>query len=146
MLAGILLVGEPGGKAAVACGGLVLTFLVGIPLAIILAIVTQKAIAVAVARSATASAALRLGWTEIKRDFGRHFVVAFILFAIAFGGAMAISMLTAPMSIVRSIGQSPFTSIAFAPAQVLASILQSIFSAAVGLWFLASYVGLTEEK
>jgi hypothetical protein len=89
---------------------------------------------------------VRLGWSEIRRDFGRHFAVAFIVFVIAVGGAMAISAFTAPMAFVRSIGSAPFTSIAFAPAQILSSIAQSVFSAAVGLWFLAAYVALTEER
>jgi hypothetical protein len=70
--------------------------------------------------------------------------VAFIVFVIMFGGTMAISMLTTPFSLVRT--QQPLASIFFAPAQVAISFAQTIFSAAVGLWFLASYVGLTEES
>jgi len=145
-IAGMLMVSEMGGRVAVACGGLFLTFVVALPLAIIMAIVVQKATIVAVARSAGASDSLRLGWREIRDDFGRHFAVAFIVFVIAFGGAMVISLFTAPMSIIRNIGHTPFTNIAFAPAQILSSIAQTIFSAAVGLWFLASYVGLTEKR
>ncbi len=144
-LAGMLAVDDPGGRVAIGCAGLVFTFLVVIPLALFIAVWTQKAIAVCVARAATASAALRVGWAEIRKDFGRHFAVAFIVFVIAFGGAVAISMLTAPISFVRAATHDPF-SIAFAPAQILTSIAQSVFSAAVGLWFLASYVGLTEER
>src|SRR5207245_249441 len=105
-----------------------------------------KAITIAVGRAADARNAVRAGWAEIKRDFGRHFAVAFIVFAIALGGAMAISSMMAPMSIIRDVGHTPFTSIAFAPAQIVSSFAQSVFSAAVGLWFLAAYVGLTEEK
>ena len=145
-IAGMLVVSDNSGRVVIACGGLILTFLVGLPLAIVMAVLSQKAIAVTVSRSIGASAAVRLGWSEIRKDFGRHFAVAFIVFVIAFGGAMVLSLLTAPMSVVRSVGHAPFTNIAFAPAQILSSIAQSVFSAAVGLWFLASYIGLTEER
>ena len=145
-LAAMFLVTETGGRVAVACGGLALTFLVVIPVSIVMALLSEKAITIAVARAADARNAVRAGWAEIKRDLGRHFAVAFIVFAIALGGAMAISSVMAPMSIIRDVGHTPFTSIAFAPAQIVSSFAQSVFSAAVGLWFLAAYVGLTEEK
>ena len=59
---------------------------------------------------------------------------------------MAISMFTMPMSMLRGASNTPFFAIAFAPAQIVVSFAQGVFSAAVGLWFLASYVGLTEER
>ncbi len=145
-IAGLLLVSETGGIVAVACGGLLLTFLILIPLAIVMAVLTQKAITVAVARSASARPAVRAGWTEIRRDLGRHFAVAFIIVAIALGGSMVIASFTAPISFMKDIGHAPLTSIAFAPAQIISSVAQTVFSAAVGLWFMAAYVGLTEEK
>jgi hypothetical protein len=145
-IAALFMVSEAGGRVAVACGGLFLTFLVVIPVAIVMAVLNQKAITVAVARAAAARDAVRAGWTEIKRDFSRHFAVAFIAFVIALGGSMVIGSFTAPFSIIRNIGHSPFSSIAFAPAQIVSSIAQSVFSAAVGLWFMAAYVALTEEK
>jgi hypothetical protein len=146
-LAGMLAINEPGGRVAIGCAGLVFTFLVVIPLALFVTVWTQKAIVVCVARAAMASAALRLGWAEIRNDFARHFSVAFLVFVIAFGGAMTISMLTAPLSFVRGVSHGdPVVNLAFAPMQILSSVLQGVFSAAVGLWFLASYVGLTEER
>lgn len=145
-LAAMFLVTEPGGRIAIACGGLFLTFAVVIPVSIVMALVSEKAIAIAVGRGANARDAVNTGWAEIKRDFGRHFAVAFIVFAIALGGAMAISSVMAPISFIRDVSHAPLTSIAFAPAQIVSSFAQSVFSAAVGLWFLAAYVGLTEEK
>jgi hypothetical protein len=145
-LGAMFLVSEPGGRIAIACGGLLLTFLVIIPVTIVMAVLTQKAITVAVARAANARAAVRAGWSEIRRDFGRHFAVAFIIFVVGLGGSMMIGSLSAPMSIMRDIGHVPLASLVFAPAQIISSFAQSVFSAAVGLWFLAAYVGLTEEK
>ncbi len=143
-LAGMLAVSEVGARLAIGCGGLLISFLIILPTALVIAVWTQKAIAVTVARAATASDALSLSWSEIRRDFSRHFAVAFIVLVIAFGGSMVISLLSAPMSMLRT--QQPLSGFAFAPAQIVVSFAQSIFSAAVGLWFLASYVGLTEER
>ena len=137
---------EPGPRVAIGCGGLVISLVVAIPVMILIGIWAQKAIAVCVARAATATAALKEGWDGIRADFGRHFAVAFIVFVVAFGGAMAISMFTMPMSMLRGASNTPFFAIAFAPAQIVVSFAQGVFSAAVGLWFLASYVGLTEER
>jgi hypothetical protein len=145
-LAALFMVSETGGRIAVACGGLFLTFVVVIPLAVVMAVLTQKAITVAVARAAAARPAVRTGWTEIKRDFGRHFAVAFIVFVIALGGSMVIGSFTAPMSMIRDVSHTSFLNLAFAPAQVVSSIFQTVFSAAVGMWFMAAYVALTEEK
>ncbi|HJT18473.1 MAG TPA: hypothetical protein VJ853_13835 [Thermoanaerobaculia bacterium] len=144
---GMLIVNDAAPRVAVACGGLGLTALLLIPIGVIVAIWTQKAIAVAVASAASATAALKNGWAQIRADLGRHLAVAFIVFAIAFGGSMVISTFTMPMSMLRSMSHTPAPfDIAFAPAQIVSSFLQSIFSAAVGLWFLASYVGMTEER
>jgi hypothetical protein len=144
---GMLMVNDPGPRIAVACGGLGLSVLFLIPIGIVVAIWTQKAIAVAVARVENATAALKDGWAQMRADLGRHIAVAFIVFAVSFGGAMVISMFTIPMSILQTAPHnSPFLGIAFAPARIATSFLQSIFSSAVGLWFLASYVGLTEER
>lgn len=145
-LGALFLVTETAGIVAVACGGLLLTFLVVFPLVVGMAVLTQKAITVAVARSAAARPAVRAGWTEIRRDFGRHLAVAFIAFAIALGGSMVIGSFSGPMAFTKDITHLPLMSIAFAPAQVVSSIAQTVFSAAIGLWFMAAYVGLTEEK
>jgi len=146
-IVGMIAVNDTGARVAVGCGGLALSLLILIPIGVIIAVWTQKAIAICVARLATATVALRQGWEEIRRDLGRHLAVAFIVFVVAFGGAMTLSMFTAPMSMLRaSSGAPPFFNIAFAPAQIVTSILQGVFSAAVGLWFLASYVGMTEER
>lgn len=138
---------ENSARVAFGCGGIAIAIIIAIPISVVVAIWTQKAIALCVARAATAGAALKQAWSAMLADFGRHFAVAFILFVIGFGGAMAISMFTMPMSLLQQTSHaSAFVSLAFAPARIFSSFLQSIFSAAVGLWFLASFVGLTEER
>jgi len=144
----MFLIPQTGGKIAVGCGGLAISFIIGIPLAVMTAVWTQKAIAVCVARGLGGRASLSQAWAGIRADFGRHIAVAFLLMAITFGGSMMISMFTAPMSIMSgaSHGAAPLVSLMFAPMRIVTSLLQSIFSAAVGLWFLASFIGMTEEQ
>lgn len=144
-LAGILAVTENSARIVMACGGLVFTVLVVVPVAIVTAIWTQKAIVVAVSRAAAAREALRASWREMRADFSRHFAVAFILFAITIGGSAMISLFGAPMQFGKVL-QSPYLGLAFAPVQVISSFAQAIFSAAIGLWMLASFVALTEER
>lgn len=145
---GMLFADTAGPRVAIGCGGLAISFIVGIPVAVAVAIWTQKAIAVCVARAETAGTALKQAWSGIRADFGRHFAVAFILFVISFGGSMAISMFTMPISFMQGAAGhgSPLVGLAFAPARIVTSLLQSVFSSAVGLWFLASFVGLTEDR
>jgi len=143
-LALMMVFGDTGPRVAAGCIGLVISFLVMIPVAVVMGLWTQKAIAITVARGAGAGAALRLGWNEIMADLGRHLGVAVIVFVVAFGGAMAISMVTFPLSLAHQ--QSAFSGLMLAPAQLVVSFVQAVFSSAVGLWFLASYVGLTEER
>ena len=142
--AGLIFVRSDGGRVAVACGGLLLTALVFIPTAVVAAVWTQKAIAVCVARSAGALDSMRAARSEMGRDFGRHFAVAFIVIVVSIGGAAVIGGAGAPMSILRH--QQPMSFVALAPAQMAMSFLQSVFSAAVGAWFLACFVALTEER
>jgi len=144
----LFLVDPPGAKVALGCAGLAITFIIGIPLAVLTAIWTQKAIAVCISRGVAGRAALSQAWAGIRADFGRHFAVAFLLMAITFGGSMMISMFTAPMSLMSGSAShgAPLVSLMFAPARVVSSLLQSVFSAGVGLWFLASFIGMTEEQ
>jgi len=145
-LVAMLLLSEPAPRVIVGCSGLAVSLLLLIPIGVIVGVWTQKAIAVCVPRAASASAALRIAWNQIRSDLGRHIAVAAIVIAVAFGGGMVLSMLTMPMSIFENAPHaSPFVGLVFAPARIFTSFLQSIFSSAVGLWFLASYVSLTEE-
>jgi hypothetical protein len=52
------------------------------------------------------------------------------------------------LSLPFQIGQhrDALFSLAVAPLQLISSFAQTIFSAAVGTWFLASFVSLTEDR
>ena len=109
----------------------------------IAAIWSQKAIVVAVERNLSATEATRTARAEVRADFGRHFAVAFILFVIGFGGAGTIGMFSIAFS--GASAHDSYMALAFAPARLVISMLQSIFSAAVGLWMLASFAALSDK-
>ena len=143
--AAMIVISDTTVKIVAGCGGLVLSGVIMLPIVVIVAIWTQKAIAVCVARALATSDALRVAWREMRDDFGRHFAVAFVLFMVSVGGAIAISMITFPMSFTAQ-HRDPFMSLAFAPMQIVVSFAQTIFSAGIGAWFLASFVTLTEDR
>ena len=144
-LAAMFAVREAGPRIAFGCAGLALVVLLLIPTAIVVGMWTQKAIVICVARGAGAAHALREAWSAIRLDFGRHFAVALILMVVSFVAAMAVSGLSFPMSFGSHRGL-PFLPLIFAPAQIALSFVQSALSAAIGAWFLASFVALTEER
>ncbi|HEY8849154.1 MAG TPA: hypothetical protein VIO12_07670 [Thermoanaerobaculia bacterium] len=143
--AAMIVISDSTVKIIAGCGGLVLSVVILLPVAVVVAIWTQKAITVCIARAAGTTDALRVAWREMRDDFGRHFAVAFVLFMVSMGGAMVISMITFPMSFTAQ-HRDPFMSLAFAPMQIVVSFAQTIFSAGIGAWFLASFVTLTEDR
>lgn len=129
--------------ACFGCFGLAaIAFLLLIAL-IIGAIWSLKAIVIAVERDLHATQATKIAWAEAKADFGRHFAVAFILFVISFGGAATIGSFS--MFFTIPTGHDAFMQLAFAPARIALSMIQGAFSAAIGMWMLASFAALSDR-
>jgi hypothetical protein len=145
-LAFMLMVSGVGPRVAIGCAGLVLIVLLMIPIAILVGMWTQKAIAVCVARSLGAVDALRAARREIKLDFGRHFLVMLLLIVISFIAASIISGVSFPFSLAGQSNRGSLAPLLFAPVQIVLSILQTAASAAISSWSLASFVALTEER
>jgi hypothetical protein len=129
--------------ACIGCFGLVACVFLLILASVVAAIWSLKAVVLAVERNLDASVATKAAWAEAKADFGRHFAVAFILFVISFGGAATIGMFSVVFSVPS--GHSAYMSLAFAPARIVISIIQSAFGAAVGMWMLASFAALSDR-
>lgn len=144
-LAGMLMVPSPGGRVAVACGGIALSVLVLIPVSIICGIWTAKTIAVCVARNLPARESCSRAWRELKADFSRHLIVGLIIYAISFGAAIVLSTMSSVVS-MTSNRHAPMFGLAFAPLQIVSSLAQSVVSAAIGIWLLACFVSMTEER
>jgi hypothetical protein len=126
------------------CFGIAVAVFLFIIACVIAAIWSLKAIILAVERNLGASEAAKLAWAEAKADFGRHFAVAFILLVISFGGAATIGMFSVVFAMPSA--HNTFISLAFAPARVVISLLQSAFGAAVGMWMLASFASLSDRR
>lgn len=141
VLAMILLLRESPAAVAIGCIGLAICGFVILIVAVATSLWTQKAIAVAALRSAGAAEALSGAWREAFADFMRHFAVAFVMLVVMIGGSGAISS----FSLVFAIPDSAAATLALTPVRLVLSLVNSIFSAAVGNWFLASFVALTAE-
>lgn len=143
-IAGLLLISDTVGRVVVGCAGLALAIFVLIPVAIVMSIWCAKAITICVARSLPARESLRVAWRAVREDLGRHVAVAVITFVVS----MAINSVFSAFSIPMSIGQHQLSSFAllFTPVRLVAGVLQSIVSAAVGSWLMACFVSMTEES
>ena len=137
----LLLRATPAGVAIAGCLGLVLFLFFAIVVGVVTNVWCQKAIVVVAARGAHASAALRLAWREFTADAGRHIAVALIMFAIIIAGSGVFSM----FSMAGGLNDSAAYAIMMMPLQILGSILNSIFSAAVSALFLACLAALTMD-
>ena len=146
-IAGMLAASDVGPRLAVGCIGLAFTFLILIPMAILVGMWTQKAIVIRVARSIGAVESLRASRREIRLDFGRHLGVWLLLMVLSIIAAGVLSSVTMPFSFGSHIGgRDSIVPLLFAPVQIVMSVVQNALSAAMGAWFLAAFVALTEER
>jgi len=102
---------------------------------------TTKATAIVMTRGVTARESLRDARKEIRASFGLHFAVAFVMMVIWLGGSGVIGSI----STILMAGHASPLAIVTAPAHLLLSVVQGIFSAGVESWFLASYIKLSEH-
>ena len=133
---------SPGGMAVAGCAGAAVIFLFFLAVAMVTNAWCLKAIIVSVARHTGAVDALRASWREFKTDVGRHIAVVLILFVLMIIGAMAFSSVSA----FTNIDDSAMFQLMTLPLQLTSSILNSVFSAFMTGWFLASFAALTTER
>ena len=102
---------------------------------------TTKATAIVMVRDVSARESLRIARADIRAAFGVHFAVAFVMMVIWLGGSGVIGTISTFMMVGHATPLALFT----APAHLLLSFAQGIFSAGVESWFLASYLQLSEK-
>ena len=141
VLIAILLMGQSTATVVTGCLGMIVAFFVTIGVAIVTTVWVEKAIVVSVARNLGASGSLRHGWSEAMSDFGRHLIVAVVLFVVMFGGTGVISAFSA----LGNVNDSAVFAVVMMPVQIVVSVLHAAFSAAVSGWFLASFAALGED-
>lgn len=133
-------------KIVAGCAGLLLAFVVMIPIGIIVGIWCEKAIAVTVARSTGPRDSLRAAWNEMKGDFGRHLGVTLVITIAGFAVIAMLSGLSFPMSMAGRSNHLPMLPLMMAPMQLSVGLLQSVVSAVVASLLLAAFVDLTEDR
>lgn len=127
---------------ATGCIGAAVSLMFMILVAIVTNIWTEKAVVDTMARNLGAGRALSSSWREMRTDTARHLAVAIVLMAIAFAGSMFLSS----FSWIGMLNRSAGFSFAMLPLRFSASFAQTLFSGAVGAWFLASFAGLAVES
>ncbi len=138
----MLLVREsPGPLIAIGCLGGLVSALFIIAVAVVTNIWCRKAIVLCVARVHQASDALSAAWREFRTDAARHIGVVAIIFAIAIVGAGVLSS----FSMAFNWSRSPGFNIAVLPLQMIGSVLNTAFSAAIASWFMACMAALSVE-
>lgn len=139
----IFLIGRANPVAIVAgCLLFAVTIFVMIFVGIVTGIWCQKAIVICVARTLGAVDSLREAWTDIRTDFTRHFVVAFVLMMISFGTAMLISFVAIGAASVRD----PAAVLMLMPIRLGAQLLSNCVSLMVAAWMAASFAALTIDR
>ena len=138
-IAMVLARNSEGGVIVAGCGTLVVTLLVAIVVSIVTNLCSQKAIVVNAATNANAAASLGLAWTQFVADAGRHIVLAVIMFVVMMAG----SSVFAGFSFMSGWNDSAAFNLAIFPLQMIGSVANSIFSAAVTSWFIASLATIT---
>ena len=134
---------NPAVAAGVGCLGLAVSVLFFIAVAVVTNIWCQKAIVLCVDRVHGARDSLGEAWREFKLDAGRHIGVALILWVLMIVG----SMMFATLGAGSSFYDTPGFSLAVMPMQLVSSFINTIFSAVMTSWFLASFAALgVEEK
>jgi len=132
----------PGAMLATGCTGGAVSLMFLILVAIVTNVWCEKAVVDCMASSLRAGAALRTAWREMRTDTGRHLGVAIVMMAIALGGSMFLSS----FSWIGAVNHSAGFSVATLPLRFSASFANTIFSTAVGAWFLASFAALAVES
>jgi hypothetical protein len=139
----IVVGGQAAAPAIVAgCALLVLTGLFFVALAIVTSVWTIKAMVIAVDRGLGAPTALSAAWTAFRGDAGRNLIVLVVLFVLMVGGGGLLGGLSAGFSFTHRL---PSVALMLLPAQIVVSLVQSIFSSFMDSWLMASFAALEAE-
>lgn len=146
-LAGMLLLRErPPAAIATGCIGLVITGLLMMVVGAATGMWVNRAIAEWAARHTGARASLAAGWAAIRGDLGRHLLIFLTMFVIALAGSSFFSSLSFLAGFSDAVNRNNgLFALFMMPLQVFGSMLNSVFSAILGAWYLAAYSALATE-
>lgn len=137
---------QPGVAVGIGCLGLLATLLLFVVVAIVTTMWVNRAIAEWAVHRAGVREALSGGWSAIRGDFGRLFLIALSLFVVTLAGSSFFASFSVFAAFGTTLTDSAAALFLMMPVRVLASICSSAFSAATTSWFLAAYASVTVER
>jgi hypothetical protein len=137
--------GEEGLAVLAGCLGLLVTFAVAMLVAIVCALVTNRAIVSWAAHHTGAVESMRIGWQAIKGDLARHLLTALAIMVVGMAGSMFFASFSMFAGIGESMGRGDVFLMMTLPLRLLGSLLNSAFSAVLGSWFIATYAGIATD-
>lgn len=139
--------GNEAAAVLVGCFGLLFSIMFIILLTIVAGIWSNRAVAEWAVRRSGARDAVDSSWDAIRGDFGRHILAAAAIVVVAMAG----SAFFAGFSFFAGMGEAMTKEsgtflIVTLPLRLVASVVNSAFSAAIGSWYLATYSALAMDR
>jgi len=129
---------------AATCGGVALLFGIAVLLAFVIAIWTQKAVVVCIARDVSAAKAMRSGWAETRGDFLRLFLVYLLITVVAVGVSSVLSSAFTPFTFGARVNN--VVALLTGPVQIASFAVQMAVGSAVTSWLIACFAAMTTEE
>ena len=146
MVAMLLLRDNDTAVIVIGIGGLIVTMLFFVLIAIVTSVWTNRAIAEWAARRESARVSLRRAWTALKRDLARHALIALAIFVVAAAGSSFFAGFGAFATIGQAMSRAAIIQFVTMPIRLAGWLVSSAFSAAIATWFLAAYAALAVEE
>ena len=109
-----------------------------------IAIWTQKAVVVCIARDVSAAKAMRSGWAETRGDFLRLFLVYLLITVVAVGVSSVLSSAFTPFTFGARVNN--VVALLTGPVQIASFAVQMAVGSAVTSWLIACFAAMTEER
>jgi hypothetical protein len=131
----------------IAVVGLVLTALLFIPIAVVVGMWVNRAIANTAVRRLSAREALGNAWRALRFDVARHVLVMLAILVVGLAGSAFFSTFSAFGAIghVLTRQTATFNMVTF-PLRMIGSLLSTALSACIAAWYLAAYSGIAVEE
>jgi hypothetical protein len=136
---------EPAVSITSGCIGLVLTAMLGIVVAVVTNIWTNRAIADWASLGTGPAKSLSHAWSVLKADLGRHLLLALALIIVALAGSSVFASFSALGTLGQAMHERALLSLVSIPIRFAGTFLNMIFSAFVSGWALASFSALSVE-
>ena len=127
------------------CIGLIVTMMLAFVIAVVTGMWTNRAINEWAVHRLGAADSLAAAWQALKRDLGRHLLIAMAMLVIAIAGSSFFASFSFLGALGQTMHETMVLQLASLPLRMAGTILSSIFSAFVTSWGLASFSSLAVE-